>query len=106
AFDRVELMAYDNNVPGEEQASPSRFRSELYLWLGRGVPKDRLIVGLPFYGHGYGSYESSYAYRDIAAEFGPPPGDLIGQLCATCSYVTLNGPATIRQKAALAVAKA
>jgi hypothetical protein len=106
AFDRVEVMAYDDIVPGDEHATLSQFRSDLYFWLGRGVARDKLVMGLPFYGHGYGSYAASYSYRDIVTAFGPPSGDLIGPLCATCSYVTLNGPATLAQKAALAAAKA
>jgi hypothetical protein len=106
AFDRVEVMAYDNIVPGEEQASLTQFRSDLYLWLGRGVARDKLVMGLPFYGRGYGSYNQTYTYRDLVAKFGAPSGDLVGQICATCSYVTLNGPATIAQKTALATAKA
>jgi len=110
AFDRVEVMSYDNNVPGEEHASLSRFRSDLYLWLGRGVAKDRLVMGLPFYGRGYGTYSPAYPYHNLVAQFGPQSGglagDVIGQLCATCSYITFNGPATITQKTALAIAKA
>ena len=106
AFDRVEVMAYDNIVQGEEQAPLTQFRSDLYLWLGRGVARDRLVMGLPFYGRGYGSYNPTYTYRDLVAKFGAPSGDLVGRMCATCSYVTLNGPATIAQKTALATTKA
>ncbi len=106
AFDRVEVMAYDDTVPGEEQATLSQFRSDLYLWLGRGVARDRLILGLPFYARGYGSYAATYSYRDLASAFGAQTGDLVGRLCATCSYATLNGPATLTQKTALATAKA
>jgi len=106
AFDRIELMTYDDNVRGDEEASSAQYRSDLYLWLGRGVPRDRLILGLPFYGRGYGSYAASYSYRDLVAQFGPQSGDVIGQVCATCSYITFNGPATIRQKTALAANRA
>ena len=104
-FDRVEVMTYDDDVHGTEVATMGQFRSDLYFWLGRGVPRDKLVLGLPFYGHGYGTYNYSYGYRDLATAFGSQPGDLIGQLCATCSYITFNGPATIAQKAALAAAK-
>lgn len=110
AFDRVEVMSYDNRVPGEEQAPMAQFRSQLYLWLGRGVAKSRLVMGLPFYGWGYGTYSLTYPYHDLVAQLGPPngvlAGDLAGQMCATCSYVTFNGPVTIAQKTALANAKA
>ncbi len=105
AFDRIEVMTYDDNVQGNEEASISQFRSDLYLWLGRGVPKDKLVLGLPFYGRGYGSYSYSYSFRDLVTAYGQPSGDVIGQVCATCSYVTFNAPATIRQKTALAAAK-
>ena len=106
AFDRINVMTYDDSVRGNEEASMSQFRSDLYLWLGRGVPKDKLVLGLPFYGRGYGTYSYSYSYRDLVTAFAPLSGDLIGTLCATCNYVTFNGPATIAQKTALAVAKA
>jgi hypothetical protein len=70
------------------------------------VPKDRLILGLPFYGRGYGRYTANYSYRDLVAQFGPQTRDVIGQVCATCDYVTFNSPATIAGKTALAAAKA
>ncbi len=108
AFDRVGVMAYDNNVPGEEHASPADFKTQMYLWLGRGVSKDRLVMGLPFYGHGYGDYAAiPQPYRDIVAAHAPAPdADVVGELCATCSYITFNSPATIAAKTSLAVRKA
>ncbi len=106
AFDRVGVMAYDNNVQGEEHASPADFRSEMYFWLGRGVAPERLVMGLPFYGHGYGDYAGQQPYRDIVTAHAPAPGaDVIGTLCTTCSYITFNSPATITAKTSLAVRK-
>src|SRR6185437_14383078 len=45
---------------------------------------------------------------DIAAEFGAQAsaGDVIGQMCAGCSYITFNSPATLTEKARWAKAKA
>jgi len=108
AFDRVGVMAYDNNVPGEEHASPADFKSQMYLWLGRGVPKEKLVMGLPFYGHGYGDYAAvPQPYRDVVAAHAPAhDADLVGSPCATCSYITFNSPATIAAKTSLAVRKA
>ena len=107
AFDRVGVMAYDNNVAGEEHASPADFKSQMYLWLGRGVPKDKLVMGLPFYGHGYGDYAAlPQPYHDIAIMHAPArDADLVGDMCATCSYITFNSPATITAKTSLAMQK-
>jgi len=107
AFDRVGVMAYDNNVPGEEHASPGGFKNELYFWLGRGVTPDKLVMGLPFYGHGYGTYAVPQPYRDIVAAHAPArDADLVGKPCAACSYITFNSPPTITAKTSLAVRKA
>jgi len=107
AFDRVGVMAYDNNVPGEEHASPAGFKNEMYFWLGRGVAPDKLVMGLPFYGHGYGAFAVSQPYRDIVAAHAPASdADVVGQLCATCSYISFNSPSTITSKTSLAVRKA
>ncbi|WP_443747507.1 glycosyl hydrolase family 18 protein [Asticcacaulis solisilvae] len=106
AFDRVGVMAYDNNAPGEEHASPADFKNEMYQWLGRGVAPDRLVVGLPFYGHGYGDYAVPQPYRDIVTAHTPgPQADVVGQLCVGCSYITFNSPSTITAKTSLAVRK-
>lgn len=105
AFDTVEVMTYDNAVPGQEEAAMAAYKSALYEWLGRGVPHDRLVMGVPFYGRGYGTYKPAYAYRDLSA-VGAATGDLIGEMCATCSYVTFNSPQTLTDKAHWARLKA
>lgn len=107
AFDRIGIMAYDNIVPSEEHASPADFKSEMYQWLGRGVAPGKLVMGLPFYGHGYGNYAALQPYRDIVTAQAPAPGtDVVGTLCATCSYISFNSPATISAKTSLADRKA
>ena len=106
-FDYVAVMAYDDTDPGHEHSPYAKARADIDFWLGRGVPKDRLLLGVPFYGYGYGTYQPTYAYRDLAAQFGDAAaGDVLGQVCATCSYVTYNGPATLTQKAQMAKKKA
>ena len=108
-FDYVGVMSYDDTEAGHEHSSYTKARAEIDFWLGRGVAKDRLVLGLPFYGYGYGTYQPSYAYRDLVSQFGADAaaaGDVLGQVCATCSYVTYNGPATLTQKAQLAKKKA
>lgn len=108
-FDYVGVMSYDDTTPGNAHSSYAKARAEVDFWLGRGVAKDKLILGVPFYGYGYGSYQASYTYRDLVAQFGAEAaaaGDTMGQICATCSYVTYNGPAILTQKAQMAKKKA
>lgn len=108
-FDYVAVMAYDAigtswGQAGSEHSPLSQAERDLRLWRERGVPKKRLVLGIPFYGYGFGSYKPNYAFRDIRAEFGEAAveGDVIGNRCAGCSYVTYNGLATLRKKAQLA----
>jgi chitinase len=76
------------------------------LWRDRGVPKERLVLGVPFYGYGYGALQGRYDYRDITARFADRmEGDVVGRRCAGCDYITFNGVETLTQKARLAMAQ-
>lgn len=108
-FDLVGVMSYDAIGPawgesGAEHASFEQAERDLQLWIAKGVRRDRIALGLPFYGYGFGRYRGNYAFRDIAAEFGVPAmaGDVVGNRCAGCDYITYNGIETLRRKAELA----
>jgi GH18 family chitinase len=108
-FDLVGIMSYDAvgptwGTPGNEHASYVQAERDLALWLGKGVPPQKLALGLPFYGHGFGHYGPSWALRDIAAQFGgrAAKSDVVGQRCAGCDYITFNGLPTLERKARLA----
>jgi GH18 family chitinase len=109
-FDYVGIMSYDAIGPswgqaGSEHSPYAQAERDLRLWLDRGVPRERLLLGLPFYGYGFGTgYRPNYAVRDIKAEFGKRAlkRDVVGKLCAGCAYVTYNGLETLRKKARLA----
>jgi len=107
-FDLVNVMAYDRvgptwGTPGDEQAPIEDAAAALALWRARGVDKARLVLGVPFYGYGFGGYAGTYPTRDILARFAPEPGsDTVGTRCASCSYITFNGVDTLRRKALLA----
>ena len=112
-FDLINVMSYDAIGPtwgpaGAEHSTYDMAVRDLDLWLGLGVPPDRLVLGVPFYGYGFGGERASLSYRDIVTERGESAGrtDLVGEACAGCRYVTFNGPATIERKARLARAKA
>ncbi|WP_174279694.1 glycosyl hydrolase family 18 protein [Sphingomonas bacterium] len=107
-FDYVSVMSYDAvgpgwGRPGDEHAPYDKAVADVKLWRDRGVPRRRLVLGLPYYGYGYGGYAATYAYRDILATFGAQAAaDVVGTRCAGCGYITQNGPATLARKAALA----
>ena len=108
-FDYVTIMSYDAIGPswgqaGSEHSTYAQAERDLVLWLGRGVKRERLVLGVPFYGYGFGTaYRANYALRDIRAEFGKAAlrRDVAGKLCAGCDYVTYNGLPTLRRKARL-----
>lgn len=112
-FDFINVMSYDLigpswGTPGTEHSPLSMANSNLDTWLGRGVPQEKLILGVPFYGYGFGSYPSDFTYHDIIAKYGVDAAkkDLIGDACSGCSYITYNGAATIKAKTQLALQKA
>src|SRR3546814_17582406 len=81
---------------------------DLDLWLARGVARERLVLGVPFYGYGFGGEKANWSYRELAAAHGlnATKADVIGERCAGCRYITHNRPATIAQKARHAAEKA
>ncbi|MFT4090004.1 MAG: glycosyl hydrolase family 18 protein [Asticcacaulis sp.] len=109
-FDLVNIMAYDAIGPGWGQAgdehSPyAQAERDMALWRARGVAQDKLVLGVPFYGYGYGQYRSGYNFRDLLAEYGPEvfDKDVWGKRCAGCDYITYNGLETLSRKAQLGV---
>lgn len=107
-FDLVYIMSYDAigtswGQPGSEHAPYAMAERDIALWLQCGLPRERLILGLPFYGYGFGDAAEGLSYREIVARHGAAKaGDVIGKACAGCGYVTFNGPGTIERKARLA----
>jgi GH18 family chitinase len=112
-FDLVNIMSYDAIGPswgsaGAEHSTLENAQRDLALWREQGVPKERLVLGVPFYGYGFGGFQANWTYGDIVSAYGRGAErfDLIGKACAGCSYITFNSPATIRNKAALATRQA
>lgn len=108
-FDFVNIMSYDAIGPswgqvGNEHATYQQAENDVKLWLNRGLAKHQLVLGLPFYGYGFGQYNSDYSLRDIAAAFGSEvlQQDVVGNLCSQCSYITYNGMPTLLAKTDLA----
>ena len=112
-FDLVNVMSYDAIGPGwgpagAEHSSYAMAARDLDLWLARGVARERLVLGLPFYGYGFGGEKANWSYRELAATHGinATKSDVVGDRCTGCRYITHNSPATIEKKARLAAEKA
>ena len=92
SVDRILVMAYDQGTP---HASFSGAKSDLEHWVKQGVPKSKLILGLPFYGRN--DKKKAMTYNEIVRRFKPSSdSDLAG------GY-HFNGPTTIRKKTAYAI---
>lgn len=112
-FDLVMPMSYDAIGPGwgeagSEHSTERQAARDMALWLERGVRPQRLVLGVPFYGYGFGSYAAGYAFRNLLAAYGETAltVDLIGSACAACDYITFNSRETIKRKAEFAKARA
>lgn len=110
SFDFVTLMAYDALGPGwgtvgTEHSTYAMAQSHIATWQARGLKKDKLVLGLPFYGYGFNGYAANYTFSDIVSQFGAAAAqtDLIGTPCASCAYITYNGIPTLKAKTRLAL---
>ncbi|ESQ86363.1 hypothetical protein AEAC466_03955 [Asticcacaulis sp. AC466] len=109
-FDYVNIMSYDGVGPswgtaGQEHSSLAMARRDIAVWQARGVTKAQLVLGVPFYGHAFGTYANGMLdYKGLLATYGDTvaANDIIGKPCSGCDYVTYNGRPTIRAKAELA----
>jgi len=100
-FDLVNVMAYDASGPWQpNQPGPhSSFdfaKSCVTYWQGRGVPNNKIVLGVPFYGYGFGQAftQDGYTYAQIVAKY--PGSELVDQVAKTIYY---NGIPTMRAKA-------
>ncbi|MGN8071855.1 glycosyl hydrolase family 18 protein [Mucilaginibacter sp. SG564] len=87
--DFLNLMAYDGG--GSNHSPYSLAQTSLNYWIGRGLPKAKAILGVPFYGR-----EPYTSYADILAGGGSPNSD-------TWNGIGYNGIPTIKSKTTLAV---
>ncbi len=109
-FDYVNIMSYDAigpswGTPGVEHSTYNQAVADVDLWKKRGLSQDKLVLGVPFYGYGFGTYAQNYTFKQIITQFGADATnkDLIGTACAGCNYITYNGAVTIKAKTRLAL---
>ena len=104
-FDFINIMAYDGagswnpNAPGQHSSFEFAVSNTEY-WLKRGLPKDKAILGLPFYGYGFGSdfRNGGIGFDAIIAKY--PGAENKDQIGNTIWY---NGISTIESKTAYAL---
>ncbi|WP_052259472.1 glycosyl hydrolase family 18 protein [Flavobacterium sp. KMS] len=107
AFDWINIMAYDATgpwAPGSPgQHSPySMAVNQFNYWTGRGLPASKAIIGLPFYGYGFGSSANQgISYANIVNTY--PGAENTDQVASTIYY---NGIPTIKQKTTFAIQNA
>jgi GH18 family chitinase len=109
-FDSVNVMAYDHcDTPNTDCATYDSAVSELNFFKGKGVSADKLLLGVPFYCHCWGTAcigQSAACtgagcqidYAQVNVKF--PAG--MDTIMSTNANYSCNGPATIKQKAQLA----
>jgi len=99
-FDFINVMAYDGsgpwrpNDPGPH-SSLEFSKQAVQYWLGRGLPASKTVLGVPFYGYGFGKAfrRGGYRYAEILAKY-PEAADR-DQVGETIWY---NGAKTIEAK--------
>jgi GH18 family chitinase len=100
SLDFVNVMAYDGagpwnpNKPGQH-SSFEFAKDNVAYWLNKGLPKSKAVLGVPFYGYGFGeaARNRNYSYAKIISEFpGAENSDEVGKT------IWYNGIPTIKAK--------
>ncbi|SKB57698.1 glycosyl hydrolase family 18 protein [Dyadobacter psychrophilus] len=109
-FDFVNIMSYDRTGPWRPDkpgphAPYSMAEEDLQYWLEtRKIPKEKLTLGVPFYGYGFGgTAPESMSYKNILRQY--PDSINQDQMHLNGGMVYYNGLPTIRRKTELAKQK-
>ncbi len=96
AVDFVNIMAYDDGFelpPGAHHSTYAFARASLDYWLvERGLPREKAILGIPFYGRSFEDRHSQSYARILDSDRRAPAGDVSGEY-------GFNGFDTVRAKA-------
>ncbi len=114
-YDFVNVMSYDRtgswnpDKPGPHSTYANALEDLEYFGKIRNIPKEKMILGVPFYGYGFGPELTSPAismdYGKILTDF--PEAELFDEFKMPGGKILYyNGIATIKNKTALAKEKA
>jgi chitinase len=102
-FDFINIMSYDKtgpwnmSRPGEHSPYQMAVDDFSYFSSTRGIAKEKLLIGLPFYGYGFGgNLPASLSYSKIIQQYpGAENGD---SLVTGGGRIYYNGISTIKRK--------
>lgn len=115
-FDYINVMSYDHTGPWDpsrkgNHASYADFVDDLNYYLNTlKIPKDKIIMGVPFYGHAFGPNLTDkvipwISYKDIVSEY--PGSEMVNHWHLSNGYIVYyNGVPMMRDKTDLAMKKA
>lgn len=111
-FDYINIMSYDKTGPwnllnpGQDAPYEMAVDDLTYWGTTRGIAKDRLILGLPFYGYGFGTNApASISFKDLVTQY--PGAENTDQVTVSGGgIIYYNGTFTIKSKVKLALQKA
>jgi GH18 family chitinase len=87
--DWIQIMSYDH---AGRHSTFEAAQQDVQALIAAGAPREKIILGLPFYGRQVKNREQALAYRNLVANSHPAPEtDEVNGLY-------FNGPATIRRK--------
>lgn len=101
-FDFVNVMAYDNDADESSHADMEFAQTSLqYFNVLKKIPKDKLVLGVPFYGRGYNAdgkldWNSYVAFSELIAS------DTANYDADLYNGIAYNGASTMRKKCFLA----
>lgn len=91
--DRIHLMSYDRDL---RHSTFEQAREDVELFLRLGVPPEKLVLGIPFYGRETVEPYTAYTYAEIVRLNQPPPE--VDEVAG----IFFNGIETVQRKTCLA----
>ncbi|HUU48100.1 MAG TPA: glycosyl hydrolase family 18 protein, partial [Nitrosopumilaceae archaeon] len=91
SIDWVHVMAYDMNGLSAEHSTFEDSVTALKMYEDIGIPKDKLVLGIPFYGRSEG-WTSAMNYQEIVSLCNPSPSENY------CDNHFFNGIDLVQQK--------